>query len=50
MKFGTVGVLNAGIDVFAFNMLISLTGLDRGIWIAMFKSLRSSLPFSTVTG
>ena len=32
------GVLNARIDFLAFNMLISLTGLDRGISIAMFKS------------
>ncbi len=38
VKFGAVGVLNAGLDFFVFNMLISVTGLDRGISIVMFKS------------
>lgn len=38
-KFIMVGVLNTGIDFFVFNMLISVTGLDKGISITLFKTV-----------
>jgi putative flippase GtrA len=38
-KFILVGLLNTGVDFAVFNVLIFLSGLDKGRWIVGFKSL-----------
>jgi putative flippase GtrA len=38
-KFVMVGTLNSGIDFFVFNMLISATGIEKGISVMLFKAI-----------